>query len=259
MARLLLLLPCYNEQAALPRLLERAAAAGEKLHPDWELSVLVVDDGSSDDTARLARQGPPGLRVEVASHGTNRGLGAALRTGIERFLGAQSPGEAADALAVMDADGTHPPQLLDAMLQRLAGEAGGAACDVVIASRYAPGGREFGLPRLRRIYSRLASLLLGMVARVRGVRDYTCGYRVYRRTALEQARARFGTRLVTETSFVCMAELLIKLARTGARCSEVPLELHYELKGGPSKMNVPLTVWRYLVLAWRVLFRVQYK
>jgi len=192
--------------------------------------------------------------VTVCTHPKNRGLGAALATGIAWYLDQPAATDNRDVLAVMDADGTHPPELIPAMLRSLTDESDA----VVIASRYAPDGAEYGLSPLRRLYSRLASLALRAVARLPGVRDYTCGYRLYRRAALEQARRRFGTRLITETSFVCMAELLIKLARTGVRISEVPLELHYELKGGPSKMNVPATIWRYVVLAWRMLFGVQY-
>lgn len=257
--RLVLLLPCYNEQAALPPLLERAAAVAEQLRPAWELSVLVVDDGSTDDTAEVVRAGWPGLAVKVLTHPTNQGLGAALRTGISWFLDRRTAAAEGDALAVMDADGTHPPELLPAMLARLVGEAEAPGGDVVIASRYAPDGAEFGLPLVRRVYSRLASLVLNLIARVPGVRDYTCGFRVYRCIALQNGQRRFGDRLITETSFVCMAELLIKLARAGSRCAEVPLELHYDLKGGPSKMNVPATIWRYVVLAGQVLFNPHWR
>jgi len=254
MARLVLLLPCYNEQTALPPLLDRVGTVAVELAPDWRLSVLVVDDGSTDETAAVAKAAGAGLAVTVCTHPANQGLGAALATGIAWYLDQPSVAGAQDMLAVMDADGTHPPELLPEMLRALTDESRA----VVIASRYAAGGAEFGLSPLRRLDSRLASLVLRTVARLPGVRDYTCGYRLYRRRALEQARERFGARLITETSFVCMAELLIKLARTGARCVEVPLELHYELKGGPSKMNVAATIWRYVVLAWRVLFGIQY-
>jgi dolichol-phosphate mannosyltransferase len=254
MARLVLLLPCYNEQTALPPLLDRVAAVAAELAPDWRLSVLVVDDGSTDETADAATVAGTNLALTVCTHPANRGLGAALATGITWYLEQPPVEEAQDVLAVMDADGTHPPELLPEMLRALTDESRA----VVIASRYAAGGAEFGLSPLRRLYSRLASLVLRAIARLPGVRDYTCGYRLYRRRTLAQARERFGARLITETSFVCMAELLIKLARTGARCAEVPLQLHYELKGGPSKMNVAATIWRYVALAWRVLFRMQY-
>lgn len=257
MRRLLVVLPCFNEANSLPELLNELAIVSQRLRHQWEVSVLVVNDGSSDATPQLAADYSGDLEVRLVSHACNRGLGAALHTGIKQFL-AETDARAWEALAVMDADGTHPPQLLDQLLAKLSGD-GPLTGDVVIASRYTPGGEEFGLPLIRRIYSRLASWVLGAVARVHGVRDYTCGYRVYRRQALERASERYGDRLLTETSFVCMAELLIKLARSGTRFAESPLQLHYELKGGPSKMNVPVTIWRYTVLVWNVLVSPQYK
>jgi len=253
---LTVLLPCLNEEQALPPLLMRFRDVQEHLPALWRLSVLVVDDGSTDRTAQLAREHHPPPGTTLIQHETNRGLGEALRTGIAWFL-AQPPADSERVLAVMDADGTHPPELLGAMLGALYGatdEAGAPLCDVVIASRYAPGGEEHGLPRLRLAYSRIASFVLRLLARLPGVRDYTCGYRLYRRDALARARERFGDALITERSFVCMAELLIKLGRSRARIAEVPLSLHYELKGGPSKMNVPRTILRYVALSWRLLF-----
>ncbi len=254
MPNLLVLLPCYNEEQALPALLEQLAAVRDQLQSEWSVSVLVVDDGSSDGTAACAEAGGAELPVQLVRHGKNRGLGAALRTGIEHFLEWAGDSDSRAALAVMDADGTHPPPLLPLMLGRLEGGDGLEPCDVVIASRYAPGGEEHGLPLLRWLYSRLASLALRMVARTAGVRDYTCGYRLYRAGPLREAHRHWGTELVTENSFVCMAELLVKLGRRGGRIGEVPLRLHYEFKGGPSKMNVAATIRRYVVLAWRILF-----
>jgi dolichol-phosphate mannosyltransferase len=215
----------------------------------------VVDDGSTDKTASIAQKWQGSMEVVLLRHAQNSGLGAALGTGITWCI--SQPGDAADALAVMDADGTHPPELLGELVRCMF--APGHELDVVIASRYAPGGEEHGLPALRRLYSRVASVTLGALARVRGARDYTCGYRLYRKSILLQARERYGEELVTERSFVCMAELLIKLARCGARVGEVPLKLHYELKGGASKMRVAATIRRYVLLGWRLLFDPRYR
>ena len=129
----------------------------------------------------------------------------------------------------------------------------------MIASRFVPGGEEHGLTALRRLYSRLACIALRLIAPLRGVRDYTCGYRLYDREALVRAQEKYGERLVTERSFACMAELLVKLGRSGATFAEVPLKLHYELKSGASKLNVPATIRRYVALAWQLLFNPRWR
>lgn len=250
MPRLLVLLPCYNEERAIPPLLERLDRVRAQIAPAWELSVVVVDDGSTDGSAQAALAGPAELPTTLLSHGSNRGLGRALGSGLELALQQLSD---ADVLAVMDADLTHPPELLPRMLQKLAPDTG-QAVGVVIASRYAPGGAEHGLPLRRRFLSRLASAVLTVLARIPGVRDYTCGYRVYRIGPLRRVNEQYAGEIVIECGFVCMAELLVKLARTGARVQEVPLDLHYELKGGLSKMNVAATIRRYAVLGWKLLF-----
>lgn len=255
MPTLTTLLPCLNEEQALPGLLTRLDALNQNMPAGWTLSALVVDDGSTDQTAQIAQSWHGGIEIALLRHAKNLGLGAALSAGIAWFL--SQPGDAEDVLAVMDADGTHPPELLFEMLRSLC--APGHELDLVIASRYAPGGEEHGLPALRKLYSRAASVTLGALARVRGARDYTCGYRLYRKAILLKARERYGEELVTERSFVCMAELLIKLARCGARVGEVPLKLHYELKGGVSKMRVAATIRRYVLLGWRLLFDPRYR
>jgi dolichol-phosphate mannosyltransferase len=254
---LAILLPCFNEEVALPGLLRRIEALAQSGDlPGWEIRAIVVDDGSLDATARIAQdwQGP--LVVDLVKHGSNRGLGTAMHSGLMHFLTSTAAHPECDAclLAAMDADATHPPELLPEMLAKLYGD----KLDVVTASRYAPGGGEHGLTLRRRFYSRLASLALRSIARVRGARDYSCGFRLYARPALARAQQHYGERLLTERGFVCMPELLVKLARQGAKVGEVGLDLHYELKGGVSKLNVPATIRRYVVFAWRILFERGY-
>jgi len=241
-----LALPAYNEERSLPALLERCVPVAQTLaRENCRLAVLVVDDGSRDGTVEAARRFAQKLALEVIPHGVNRGLGAALRTGLTAALARAADG---DLVATMDADNTHDPALLPEMLRRLEQ----SHADVVIASRYAPGGREVGLSPLRRVLSRGASLLLSALASVRGARDYTCGYRLYRVTTLRRAAAAWGERLVEEAGFTCMAEVLLKLGRGGARVTESPLILRYDLKEGASKMKMTRTIARYFALIRRI-------
>ena len=262
MARIWVLLPCFDEEQALPGLLTRLRETLPKLsevgastrNPINEISVLVVDDGSRDSTARIAQDAAEtpsthdDFSVILLQHKRNLGLGAAMRTGVSHFLDASSEG---DWLAAMDCDGTHPPELIAEMHRTARGQ----NLDVVIASRYAPGGAEIGLSPSRRAYSRICSWGLRVLFRLRGVRDYTCGFRLYSHGAIVRAHERYGDALMLERGFVCQAELLIHLARSGARIGEVALILRYDEKRGRSKMRVMSTIWRYTIMTLREIFR----
>jgi dolichol-phosphate mannosyltransferase len=249
MKTLWIALPAYNEERSLPRLLERYVALEAALRGRGAgLGVLVVDDGSRDGTTAAAAAFQARLALEVVPHGVNRGLGAALRTGLYAALA--RAGED-DLIGTMDADDTHDPALFLAMWERLEAE----RADVVIASRYAPGGQEIGLSPLRRVLSRGASLLLSVAAPVRGARDYTCGFRLYRAALLRKAAHDWGERLIEEAGFTCMAELLLKLGRGGATVAESPLVLRYDRKEGASKMKMTRTIARYAALVRRIRAR----
>jgi dolichol-phosphate mannosyltransferase len=236
-------LPAYNEERSLPPLLERYLGLDSALRGRGAgLNVLVVDDGSRDGTAAAATAFRSRLALDVIPHGVNRGLGAALRTGL---LAALARAGEDDLIGTMDADDTHDPALFVPMWDRLLAE----HADLVIASRYAPGGREIGLTPLRRVLSRGASLLLSLVVPVPGARDYTCGFRLYRARTLRRAAEAWGDRLIEEAGFTCMAELLLKLWRGGARVAESPLVLRYDRKEGASKMKLTRTIARYFALA----------
>lgn len=246
MPRLWAVLPAYNEERSLPALLERyVALAGELAARGTPLAVLVVDDGSTDGTIRAAEAFGDRLALEVIPHGVNRNLGAALRTGLGAALTRAADG---DVISTMDADNTHDPSILTGMWAQLERE----RADIVIASRYAPGGREIGLTRLRQFLSRGASFMMSLVARVPGARDYTCGFRLYRAGTLRRAHEVWGERLIEEAGFTCMAEVLLKLGRGGARVVEAPLVLRYDRKEGASKMKVMQTIGRYFVMASRL-------
>ncbi len=236
-----MMLPAYNEAANLAPLLTDLAA----MHAAWgpgapRLQVVVVDDGSRDETAAVARR-DYGIPVTVVPHGVNRGLGAAMRTGIEHVLAHAAP---QDWMASMDADHTHPPELLLGMWARAQ-----AGADLVIASRYQPGAQIHGLVWYRRLISHGASWVLRLL--FPGARDYTCGYRLYRVSLLAAGRRRWGANFLNQRGFSIMVDLLLKLRRLCRRIDEVPLVLRYDRKQGVSKMKLVRTSVTTLALLGR--------
>ncbi len=239
-----LILPAYNEEASLKPLLTRVKQAMDVGSTGYR--VIVVNDGSTDRTASIAQELSTLMPVTVIDHKMNRGLGAGLETGLNQ---ATAMAKDQDVLVTMDADNTHSPDLIPAMVAKLR-----EGCDVVIGSRYADGGREVGLSLRRKILSRGSSFLLRTFFPISGVRDYTCGYRAYRASTIKQAFSEYGIRLIEERGFTCHVELLLKLRTLGISACEAPLVLRYDLKGGASKMRVARTIARYLLLIARNLF-----
>ena len=239
--RVLVMLPAYHEEKNLPPLLTdfREMFARWPGAPAW--SMLVVDDGSKDGTAAAARS-VPGVPLTVITHGVNQGLGAAMRTGITYAL---EHGSDDDLLVTMDADHTHPPELVPSMVAFA-----DAGSDLVIASRYQPGAEIHGLVWWRRWLSDAASLVFRAVFPC-GARDYTCGFRCYRIGLLRWGQARYGRHFLNQRGFSVMVDLLLKLRRRARHIAEVPLVLRYDRKQGASKMKVVRTIVTTLRLLGR--------
>jgi len=144
----------------------------------------------------------------------------------------------------MDADDSHPPSLIIEMLGAL--EKG---ADVVIASRFQRGSATIGVPAYRVVLSVGASRLFRILFPTPGVRDFTCGFRAYRSEVLREAVRTHQDKLFEFDGFHAMVDLLLKLRSSGAKFSEVPIVLRYDLKQGKSKMRVWRTTLRTLHLA----------
>jgi len=237
-------LPAYNEETSLPPLLD---AMNDVLKASQiPYGVIVVDDGSRDATARVAREASQRMPVEVITHEKNQGLAAAIRMGLCTALQRCRPD---DVIVTMDSDNTHPPALIPHMLELLENDH-----DVVIASRFQPGARLVGVPLLRQLYSVAARWLFQLLFPIRGVRDYTCGYRAYRAAALREAFSKYGDGFISEAGFSCMADLLLKMRRLPLAMGEVPLELRYDRRGSDSKMKVLRTIRQTMLLMLRRRF-----
>lgn len=235
------LLPAYNEQEGLPALLEAYADLNARM-PE-PLSVVLVDDGSTDATVQVARDFDSPFPLEIIEHDANRGLGAAFLTGFRSIVRSAQP---ADAIVTMDADNTHSPEYILQMLGKFKN------ADIVIASRYAPGGKEIGVPAFRRFLSHGASMLYSLFFGLSGVRDYTCGYRMYRAGLIQKALDKYKDQFIAEQGFSSTGEILLKLAPMAQRIDEVAFRLRYDLKKGQSKMPKIKTVIRTLELLFRL-------
>lgn len=235
-----MLLPAFNEADSLPRLLpkiETLAARG------LDVQVVVVDDGSRDETPRILREYAGPLPLHVVTHVINRGLGETERDGFE-FLAAHAADD--DFIVRLDCDDTHEPQYVVSIVEKLA-----EGHDVVSASRFRKGGGQVGVNRYRATISLLANLFMGLVFRIPGLRDCSCGFRGYRASAVKRAVATFGNNFIQlkGLGFTSTLEVIVKLRLLGCSFAEVPFTLRYDQKISSSKMIASVTSLGYLIMA----------
>jgi dolichol-phosphate mannosyltransferase len=239
MSPTLFVVPAFNEEANLPRLIEDLEARPYLFPPGSR--AIVVDDGSSDGTADVVEDYDGPLPLEVIRLGENRGPGAAFQTGFSEALA----GCHDEALVVtLEADTTSD---LDALPRMLARAEGGV--DLVLASVHG-GGRMVNVSRLRRFLSKAAGVVVraGLGLDARTVSSF---FRVYRASVLQAAFDSYGDDLIRERGFACKAELLTKLSALGAQVEEVPVDLDASRREGESKMAILPTLAGY----WRLMCR----
>jgi dolichol-phosphate mannosyltransferase len=210
-----MVVPTFNEADNLAWIVGRLRAA----QPAAE--VLVVDDNSPDGTGRIA----DGLaaadpHVHVLHRTAKGGLGAAYLAGFDWALR-----EGFDVIGEMDADGSHQPEQLGRLLDGL------RSADLVIGSRWVPGGSVVNWPFDRVLLSRGGNLYVRLLLGI-DVRDATAGYRVFRRQTLEK----IDLASVRSTGYVFQTDLVTRCLRTGLTVREVPIEF-VERERGDSKMS----------------------
>jgi dolichol-phosphate mannosyltransferase len=237
-------LPTYNEEHRIGKLLDHIDVAMEEAALRYK--AIVIDDGSTDATARLVKERSEDMPIIMRNHERNMGLGATIRDGI---LVATELARPRDIIVTMDADDTHTPGLILRMVRMIM-----EGHDVVIASRYQPGARVVGVPFVRVLISCFGSLMFRLLFPIRGVKDFTCGYRAYRAEVIQDAETRYGSRLFNQEGFQCMVDILLKLRKLNLIFGEVPMVLRYDQKEGASKMNVGMTIRRTLGLMARSKF-----
>ncbi len=239
-------LPAYNEEDALEPLCEKIAQTMQELDADYQ--IVVGDDGSRDRTPEILRELVHRYPMHVITHVRNRGLGETIRDCFEYVA---DTGTRHDILVRMDCDDTHEPRYIIPMVEKLK-----AGYEVVIASRYAPGGDQIGVDWYRRTISRCANLLMKTCFPMKDVWEYTSGYRGYRVAWLKDAIAMYGNRFVDlkGMGFTGTVEKIIKAKQMGARVGEVGFVLRYDQKLSQSKVVTSLTTLGYLVLIAKYIY-----
>jgi dolichol-phosphate mannosyltransferase len=215
--RTLVIIPTFNERTNLPLIVRRVNEAAPDVH------LLIVDDDSPDGTGELADElalADPD-RIHVMHRHSKDGLGAAYLAGFAWGLGRQYA-----VLVEMDADGSHAPEQLDRLLAEI-----DAGADLVIGSRYVPGGEVRNWPRRRLVLSRTANgysrILLGV-----DIHDITAGYRAYRREVLEK----IDLSAVDSKGYGFQVDLTWRSINAGFSVVEVPITFT-EREHGVSKMD----------------------
>jgi dolichol-phosphate mannosyltransferase len=225
----LVVIPTYNERENLPLLID-----GLMRHDG--VRALVVDDQSPDGTGELAEELGrrfPG-RVSVLHRTSARGYGRSCMDGVRRAIG-----EDVDLVCLMDADLSHDPADLPKLIDAA------AAADMVIGSRYVPGGRIVNWPLRRTLLSRYANIYIRLVTRLEA-RDCTSGYRCWRRDALTQV----PIDQIRSDGYSFLTEMLFRTAQRGLRIAEVPITF-VERRQGESKLSAGVLA-ESLITPWRL-------
>ena len=220
-------IPTYNEADNLPVVIDRIRRWLPQAH------IWIVDDNSPDGTGNLAlRMASADKGLHVISRAGKSGLGSAYREGFRQIL----TDTGSLLIAQMDADLSHPVDCLPRMIAK-AQEA-----DLVIGSRYVPGGRIENWPLARRLLSRFGSLYARAWLSL-PVYDPTGGFKVWHREML----SRVLENPVTSSGYVFQIEMTYRALCIGARIAEVPITFT-ERNHGQSKMSLAIA----MEACWRV-------
>ena len=217
MEKVSIILPTYNEAENISKVINLI----KELHPHW--AILVIDDSSPDGTAGIVEDLRKKIdNIYLIKRDGERGRGLAGVCGFDLALK-----EGSDIIVEMDADMSHHPRYLPDLVREIENY------DVVIGSRYIKGGGEMGRPLSRRLISRLANLYLRIILGL-SIRDWTSGYRCFRREALNSILSDIKSRGPS-----IVEEVLFKIRKKGFKIKEVPITF-YERERGTSKLNLKI-------------------
>lgn len=235
-----ILLPAYNEENSIPLMFPKIDKVLKGKGLDYR--IVVVEDGSNDNTAQVLEQMRVDYPLDIIVHKINRGLGETERDGFE-YVAEHADDD--DIITRLDCDDTHEPQYILTLIDKIS-----QGFDVVNTSRFQPGGGQRGVNLYRAFISYCANIFMKLLFPIRGVKDYSCGFRAYRGKAIKDAVRIFGNSFIQlkGLGFTSTLETIVKLKLLGCRFTEVPFVLRYDQKASTSKMVSSITTLGYMIM-----------
>lgn len=223
--------PAFNEASNLKSVLQDLSTL-KRTQSEWDFQVVVVNDGSTDETAQVLEECSSVFDFHVIHHKINLGIGRAVQSGLLWGLSRD-----VDCVIQVDGDGQHPANFIPEVLGPLfRGEA-----DMAVGSRYLPGSEFNVSTEFRQRGTQAFSLLLRWLVGVR-IHDVTSGFRAYSRDALRAIAAKYPDDYPE-------VEVFVPIARAGYRIREVPVKMKTR-QGGASS----ITPWRSVYYVIKVTF-----
>jgi dolichol-phosphate mannosyltransferase len=209
----------------------------------YRVEVLLIDDGSRDETEQVVSQFVSRMPIELVKHEVNQGPGRAFGTGFRAVAGRYSDN---DIVITMEGDNTSRLELVRQMLHRM--EEG---YDVILASPYMYGGEIVHTSAFRILLSSMANVFVKDLLGIHGIFTVSSFYRMYSVPLLRRLQATYGPEIVERRGFECMTEMLMKMILLDTRISEVAMVLDTKLRVGKSRMKIFRTVLGYYAL-WKL-------
>lgn len=241
--RVIFIIPAYNESQNLPLLFSNLKKYLERRA--WDYKIIIVDDGSTDDTAQIVESFNYDPKVRLTRVYPHRGVAEAFRMGFKEAL--QDAADE-DIIVTKEADNTSDLSILEKMVNRV-----DEGYDLVLASCYAKGGCVKNTTFDRLVISKAANLLVKTFLPIKNVNTYSSFYRAYRPVILHRALKKYGNQFITEENFSCMVEMLVKFSLLNIKIAEVPMVLKCDFRKGKSKINKIQTILGYFRLIARIL------
>ena len=227
---LYILLPAYNEEKNIFKILEKIKKIKKKISP---FKIILIDDCSKDNTKKLIKK-KYNFALIYKRHKKNKGLSLTLETGFKLI---SNKAKKNDIVVTLDSDNTHPVEKIVEMTQKISD-----SCDVVIASRFQKGSKVRGVSFFRNLMSLGAKLLFKIFYSYKNLNDYTCNFRAYKFYLIKNLLK--DNNFFKNEDFNIAAKIIIFLITkyNFIRIKEIPFDLGYDLKIGKSKMNITKTI-----------------
>ena len=241
----------FNEERNLQKLLVDINHELQILNCDYE--IIACLDGSNDSSLQIISDFQKSHTIKILPIKNQRGLGIAYK---RIFLDLVNNSADDDLIISLDADNTHNPEQIAAMLDHFKQN----SLDVLIASRFCDSSIMDHFPLYRKMISKSISIFfqnLFPITKVGGdkLQDYTSGYRIYRSSKIKELFKIEKEDFITEPEFTYTCEFLIKLSRIKCRIDEIAISYDYGQKIGKSKLRIGRNFFRLMILTTNLLFK----